>query len=167
MSNDGAAQATNVSLSDQLPAGITYTADTTSQGTYNASTGEWTIGTLNTGATATITLTDTVDVGEGGNTIINTTTAATGDQPDPSTIGDDLDEEVVVDDAADLVTVKTLISADANPAEGDTVTFGIEVSNDGAAQATNVSLSDQLPAGITYTADTTSQGAYNARRVCG
>ena len=113
--NNGALQATNVSLADQLPAGITYTADTTSQGAYNATTGVWTIGTLNTGATATITLTGTVDVGEGGNTITNSTTAATGDQPDPSTVGDDLNEAVVVDDAADLVTVKTLISADANP----------------------------------------------------
>ena len=159
--NNGALQATNVSLADQLPAGITYTADTTSQGAYNATTGVWTIGTLNTGAAATITLTGTVDVGEGGNTITNSTTAATGDQPDPSTIGDDLDEAVVVDDAADLVTVKTLTSGDQTPAEGDTVSFQIEVTNDGAAQATNVSLTDQLPAGITYDSSAVSQGNYN------
>ena len=57
--------------------------------------------------TATLTLEGTVDVGEGGNTITNITTAATGDQVDPSTVGDDLDESVVVNDAADLVTVKT------------------------------------------------------------
>ena len=40
------------------------------------------------------------------NTITNITTAAAGDQVDPSTVGDDLDESVVVNDAADLVTVK-------------------------------------------------------------
>jgi len=39
--------------------------------------------------------------------------AATGDQPDPTTIGDDLEESVVVDNNADLVTVKTLLSTDA------------------------------------------------------
>ena len=107
-------------------------------------------------------MTGTVDVGQGGNAITNITTAATGDQTDPSTAGDDLDEEVVVDGAADLVTVKTLTSGDSTPAEGDTVSFQIAVTNDGAAQATNVSLNDQLPTGITYTNDTVSQGAYNA-----
>ena len=53
------------------------------------------------------------------------TTAASGGQPDPSTVGDDLDEEVVVDPNADLVTVKTLVSGDSMPLEGDTVTFQI------------------------------------------
>ena len=151
IANNGAAQATNVSLTDQLPAGITYTANTTSQGVYDVTTGVWSVGTLANGATATITLTGTVDVGQGGNAITNITTAATGDQTDPSTAGDDLDEEVVVDGAADLVTVKTLTSGDSTPAEGDTVSFQIAVTNDGAAQATNVSLNDQLPTGITYT----------------
>ena len=162
VTNNGTAQATNVSLIDQLPPGITYTSDTTTQGSYNAATGLWTIGTLNDGDSATITLSGTVDVGQGGNTIINTTTAATGDQNDPSTVGDDLVEEIEVNNEADLVTVKTLTSGNSNPTEGETVTFQIEVTNNGAAQATNVSLTDQLPAGITLTDATTSQGSYNA-----
>ena len=147
VTNNGAAQATGVSLTDQLPAGITFTSSSLSQGTYDSATGLWTIGTLNEGAVATIELTGTVDVGEGGNTITNITTAATGDQPDPSTAGDDLDESVVVDATADLVTVKTLASGNATPAEGDSVTFQISVTNNGTAQATGVSLTDQLPAG--------------------
>ena len=160
VTNNGAAQATNVSLSDSLPTGITYTSNTTSQGSYSLATGLWTIGTLESGTSATITLTGTVNVGEGGNTITNITTAATGDQPDPSTAGDDLEEAVVVNDAADLVTVKTLISGDSTPAEGDTITFQIEVTNNGGAQATNVSLTDSIPAGFTLTGNTTTQGTY-------
>ena len=100
-------------------------------------------------------------MGQGGNTITNVTTAAAGDQVDPDTIGDDLDESVVVNDAADLVTVKTLISGDSTPAEGDSITYQIEVTNNGAAQATNVSLIDQLPAGVTLTGGTVSQGTYD------
>ena len=38
-----------------------------------------------------------------------------GDQPDPTTDGDDLEEAVVVDANADLVTVKTLASGNATP----------------------------------------------------
>ena len=114
----------------------------------------------NIGETATLTLEGTVDVGQGGNTITNITTAATGDQPDPSTDGDDLDESVVVDANADLVTEKALLSGDATPAEGDSVTYVITVTNNGTAQATGVSLTDQLPAGITFTGASVSQGSY-------
>ena len=98
VTNNGTAQATNVSLIDTLPAGITFASSSTTQGTYNSTTGLFNIGTLNAGASATLTLTGTVDVGQGGNTITNVTTAAMGDQPDPSTAGDDLDEAVAVED---------------------------------------------------------------------
>ena len=146
-------------MTDSIPAGFTLTGNTTTQGTYVG--GLWTIGTLNVGDTATITLTGTIDAGEAGNTITNVTTAATGDQVDPSTVGDDLDESVVVEDnTTDLVTVKTLASGDATPAEGDTVVFDITVTNNGGAQATNVSLTDSIPAGFTLTGDAATQGTY-------
>ena len=109
-----------------------------------------------------MTLSGTVDVGQGGNIITNITTAASGDQPDPSTAGDDLDESIFIGDQADLVTVKTLASGDNTPAEGDVVSFQIEVTNNGTAQATNVSLIDSLPAGITFASSSVSQGTYNA-----
>ena len=127
-----------------MPAGLTATGFSVSQGSYDPATGLFTIGTLNVGEIATLTLEGTVNVGQGGNTITNITTAAVGDQPDPSTAGDDLNEAVVVDNVADLVTVKTLASGDSTPAEGDTVTFQIVVNNNGTAQATNVSLTDFL-----------------------
>ena len=99
-------------------------------------------------------------MGEGGNTLTNITTAAAGDQPDPSTVGDDLEEAVEVVADANLVTVKTLASGDPTPAEGDTVSFDILVTNDGTAQATNVSLTDTLPAGITFVSSSVTQGSY-------
>ena len=56
----------------------------------------WTIGTLANGASATLTLEGTVDVGQDGNTITNTTTpASTPDQNDPTIAGDDLFTESV------------------------------------------------------------------------
>ena len=68
---------------------------------------------------ATIELTGTVDVGQGGNTVTNVTTAAIGDQVDPSTVGDDLTESVVIENLADLVTEKTLLSGNPTPLEGE------------------------------------------------
>ena len=162
VTNNGPDTATNVSLIDQLPAGLTYVSDTSAGGTYDPTTGLWTIGNLANGATATITISATVDVGQAGNPITNITSAASGDQPDPDSVGDDLEETVTVNDAADLVTVKTLVvGGDSTPAEGDTVTYQITVTNNGGAQATNVSLIDQLPAGLTYVGDTSAGGTYD------
>ena len=163
VTNNGAGNATNVSLVDQLPPGVTLTGGTVSQGTYDVATGIWTIGALNNGAVATITINATVDAGQGGNTITNMTTAATGDQMDPSTVGDDLDEVIVVDNTTDLVTVKTLASGNATPDVGDTVTFDITVTNSGPGVATNVDLTDLLPAGLTPTANNggITQGTYD------
>ena len=49
VTNNGTAQATNVSLTDLLPPGLTATAGNggTTQGTYDAATGLFDIGTLN------------------------------------------------------------------------------------------------------------------------
>ena len=149
-------------MTDLLPAGITFSQSGVTQGTYDSATGLFDIGNLANGATATLTLEGTVDVGQGGNTITNVTTAAVGDQDDPSTVGDDLEESVAVGiPAADLITVKTLASGDATPDEGDTVIFQITVTNDGPDAATGVSLTDSLPAGLTFVADTVSQGSYD------
>ena len=164
--NSGPGIATNVDLTDLLPAGLTPTAlnGGITQGSYDPATGLFSIGTLQVGQTATLTLEGTVDAGQGGNTITNITTAATGDQADPSTVGDDLEETVAIGiPVADLVTVKTLLSGDATPAEGDLVTFQIEITNNGSSDATSVSLVDVLPVGLTPTSNsgTISQGSYN------
>ena len=99
VTNNGSGTATSVFLTDFLPAGLTATADNgiVSQGSYDPATGIFGIGTLQVGESATLFLEGTVDAGQGGNTITNTTTAATGDQTDPSTAGDDLTESIDVD----------------------------------------------------------------------
>ena len=142
VTNDGPNAATNVDLTDLLPSGLTATAGNgaITQGTYDATSGVWSIGSIANGASATLTLEGTVNVGSGGATILNVTTAATGDQPDPTTIGDDLTESVGSINDADLVTVKSLASGDQTPAEGDTVSFEIEVTNNGAVSYTHLTL---------------------------
>jgi uncharacterized repeat protein (TIGR01451 family) len=98
VTNNGGDDATNVSLTDALPAGLTATTNngSVSAGSYDSGTGVWTIASLADGASATLTIEGTVDAGQEGNTITNVTTAATSDQNDPTTTGDDLGESVDV-----------------------------------------------------------------------
>ena len=58
--NNGASNNNNVTVNDLLPSGYTYVSNTTSTGTYNSTTGVWTIGNLNNGVSATLTITATV-----------------------------------------------------------------------------------------------------------
>ncbi len=59
--NNGPADAGSVVVNDLLPAGLVFGSASATQGTYNSTTGDWTVGTLANGATATLTLNVTVD----------------------------------------------------------------------------------------------------------
>ena len=57
VTNQGTLNATNVKAIDRLSKSLKYLSYTSTKGTYNPSTGEWDIGDLNAGETATLTLT--------------------------------------------------------------------------------------------------------------
>ena len=104
VTNSGPAQATNVSIDDVLPAGLTIGSATPSTGTWTDPT--WTIGTLNSGASATLTIVADVDAGTSGSTITNTVTNVTLDQTDSNTTADDPSESITVGNSTDLVIGK-------------------------------------------------------------
>ena len=160
VTNNGPDGATNVSVTDALPAGVTYVSDSPSQGSYVSGTGVWTVGGLANGAVATLTIDATVDVGEGGNTLTNTITNVSLTEGDPTGVGDDYSEAVVVNvpPVVDLVTTKVV--DDGTPDEGQTIQYTLSVTNNGPDGATNVSVTDALPAGVTYVSDSPSQGSY-------
>ncbi|MFS4469421.1 hypothetical protein [Maribacter sp. 2210JD10-5] len=101
--NNGPVNATNVSVTDILPSGVTYVSD---DGAYNSGTGLWTIGTLNDGLSATLNITANVDFGTNGSTVTNTITAINADQSDSNLTPDDLTESIVPTvDQAPVLTV--------------------------------------------------------------
>lgn len=80
VTNNGPSNATNVQLTDPLPAGLTFVSATPSQGTYDPVTGLWSIGSLNVNATATLQLTVTLT----GTTVVrNIAQIPNPAQPDP------------------------------------------------------------------------------------
>ena len=59
--NQGPAEAKAVQVTDALPSGVTYLSSSATQGTYNQSTGIWSVGNLANGANATLTITVKTD----------------------------------------------------------------------------------------------------------
>lgn len=82
--------------------------------------------------------------------------------PDTSTNGDYIGIDTMTLSAplpVDLEIVKRV--DEAAPAAGSVVTFTLTVTNDGSIAATNVAVTDLLPAGLQFVSATPSQGAYN------
>jgi uncharacterized repeat protein (TIGR01451 family) len=74
VTNYGPSTAENVSLTDNLPTELTVTNVTASTGTWNSPT--WTLGSMNSGASATLVITATVSIAYQGN-LVNTANVST------------------------------------------------------------------------------------------
>ncbi len=162
VANAGPDQATGVVIEDLLPAGLDFVSSTETQGTYVSGTGVWTVGTINSGADATLTITaTTATIGTKTNTAELTAldqfdSDSTPDNQDPQE--DDQDSQDVTPNVADLSITKTV--DDTTPDRNQQITFTVVVSNAGPNEATGVVVNDLLPAGLTFDSSTQTQGTY-------
>ncbi len=154
VTNGGNDLATGVTVTDLLPSGYTFVSDNTSFGTYNSTTGVWTIGSITTSQTATLEIVGTV-LSTG--TYNNTASITTLDQGDPVTANNTATATV---DAQFADLNMTKVVDNATPVPGSDVIFTVTVRNDGPDAATNVSITDQLPSGYTLVSSNASQGTY-------
>ncbi len=156
VTNNGPDSASAIQVADQLPSGLTYVSHT-GAGTYTPATGAWNVGTLASGASATLTVTATIDTVD---PVTNTASITGSDQFDPSSVND-ADSATVNVPQVDLSLTKTV--DDSSPARiGDSVTYTLTVANAGPdASAPTTTVTDLLPAGLTYVSDDGS-GAYSA-----
>jgi uncharacterized repeat protein (TIGR01451 family) len=82
VSNLGPDPVTGVVVNELLPAGVTFESYSSSQGNYFTA-GVWQVGTLDSLADATLTVTVSVDEGQGGNTIVNNVSVDSAPRNDP------------------------------------------------------------------------------------
>ncbi len=156
LTDNGPDAATNAQVTDLLPAGVSFVSATASQGTYVSSTGLWTVGTVNVGSPQTLVIqAQVVSVSQS----TNTATISHSDQFDPDT-GNNTASATTTPQQADLVLSKTV--SNATPNVGDTISFVVGLRDSGPDTATNVQVSDILPAGLSFVSATPSQGAYNS-----
>ncbi len=144
-----------MNLTDDLPAGVTFDSATTSQGSCSQASGTVTcpLGTLASGANATVTI--RVRPQSAGSVTNNASVSSNIFEPNPS--DNSTSAETTVNPAADLAVTKA-DSPDPVPA-GELLTYSLTIHNSGPSGATGVQLTDDLPAGVTYSSATPSQGS--------
>jgi uncharacterized repeat protein (TIGR01451 family) len=101
----GFSNATGVTVKDTLPSGLSYVSDN-SGGSYNSSTGIWTIGSLVSGASATLQIVATAST---GGTKTNLAQVQTANVPDVDSTPGNAPSVHEDDDAAVTVVVSTVV----------------------------------------------------------
>ncbi|WP_264551163.1 PKD domain-containing protein [Flavobacterium sp. N2038] len=165
VSNAGPQEANSVAVTDLIPSGYTYVSYSATTGTYDSSTGIWTIGNIPITDSYTLQITAVVNA---TGTYLNTAEVTASSLPDPdstpangSTTEDDYAEVATtpVPQSADLSLTK--IVSNAAPLIGSQVTFSLEVSNTGPQDTNGVTVTDLLPSGYTYVSYSATAGNYN------
>jgi uncharacterized repeat protein (TIGR01451 family) len=156
LTNNGGSDATGVTLSDTLPAEVTYVSAVASQGSYNPTTGLWTIGALANTDVATLTLNVKATIVSAVTVVTNTAGNPGLDQADPVSANDSDSVDITINPAPDILTLKSVqtLSDPANDTSnpkaipGAVVQYTITSTNSGfgAADTDSVTVTDSIPA---------------------
>ena len=147
--------ATNVVVTDTLPAGLTFVS-ATDGGVWDANTRTvtWNLANLTAGASFAPTVTATVTGEAAGKTLVNTATV------DSAQLDDQVSAQAsIYVPSADLVLTKTVDKT--QPTVKDTVIFTLIVNNNGPDTAVDVTVNDKLPAGLSYVSHVANYGTYD------
>jgi uncharacterized repeat protein (TIGR01451 family) len=166
LTNNGPSDAQAVSVTDAIPANTTFVSF--------AAPGGWTTSTPVVGATGTVTTTNAllvagssatftlvVNVNSSASvgTIITNTATATSATPDPTSPNSSTSTATVATGIADLSVTKTSSPNQPQIPANTDVTYTITVTNLGPASASGVTLTDTIPANMTFVSATSTQGS--------
>jgi uncharacterized repeat protein (TIGR01451 family) len=152
--NHGPSRALGAAVTDTIPARLSIQAVSSSRGTCTASgqTIACDLGDVGSGGSATITVTVlTTKAGSYTNSA-----SVTSQTPDSNPSNDVGDAAVEVSARADVAIAKTASAPIA--LVGDTVIYGLTITNNGPDDAADVTVTDPLPAGGTFVSATPSSG---------
>lgn len=161
LTNLGLGTGTNIIVKDILPPGLTFSSFTQipagTTATHSSGTITWTDPTM-APSNQTLKFEVTVDAGYAAKTIVNTAYVEDLQQVDPNPANSTSSVSVIVN-GADLALTKTVNNP--APSTGATIVYKIKLRNNGPLAGNDVTISDLLPAGVTYVSHTVSESAYN------
>ena len=156
LTNNGPDAATGVTVSDRIPTGFTFDRYQASQGTYDATTGVWNVGTIlkGSGANATLFFTPTASVAG-----TNVTSNAYELQNEPNPNAPISASNTIYVAKVNLNLIKS--ASNLTPNVGQQFYYGLIINNMGPDYAEGVGVFDLIPAdGLTLNSYTSSQGTY-------
>ncbi|HVF56315.1 MAG TPA: hypothetical protein VM934_09200 [Pyrinomonadaceae bacterium] len=150
LSNAGPTNATGVTVTDLLPAGLTFVSATPAAGTtYNSTTGAWAVPALTSGQSATLLITAQVN---NSGAITNTAQVTASNQPDPDSTPDN--NNAAEDDQASVslgaltppnVELVKSVTPGGTQLAGTDLTYSIVFKNIGGSPASALIISDKIP----------------------
>jgi uncharacterized repeat protein (TIGR01451 family)/LPXTG-motif cell wall-anchored protein len=155
--NNGPSAAAAVTVNDPLPAGLSFVSAAATAGTCSGTTTvSCLVGTLAAGSTATITIVTATDPNLPAGSTITNSAAVTSTTNDPNPANNTSPATGTATVNADVSLVKT---ANTNPIiPGQPATWTVKVTNNGPSTATAVAVTDNAPAGVTWTSVSATSG---------
>jgi uncharacterized repeat protein (TIGR01451 family) len=148
VTNGGPDAAKNVRIVDVLPDGFAYVDSIVSKGNYID--GVFSIGLIEVGETVTV---EIITLAEETGNFINYANV-TSDNHDSDLTNNEDEKKIHVNPSSDLSVEKSV--SDSNPNFNDTITWTIEVVNNGPDMAHNVTVRDLLPVSMIWVGDDSS-----------
>ena len=144
VTNMGPSDATDVSISNSLPAGLTLVSSSATAGTW--ANPNWTVGTLVAGQTTTLILVGSVNVNTPDGTVLVNTSRINTTTYDPMFSNNLASETTRVYSSSDL---SITVSGTPDPViAGNQITYLITVNNSGPSDAKGVQVTDQVPSTV-------------------
>lgn len=149
--NKGPSASNPTTVSDTLPAQLTYVSDNAGCDTSALPTISCDLGELANGATKSIEIVAEVNAGASGE--IENSAQVSGPNPDPEPESDESRARTPITAfAADLALEKTASTGGPVKA-GDTITYTLAATNHGPDPSPETVVTDELPSGLTYVSD--------------
>ncbi|WP_350288344.1 gliding motility-associated C-terminal domain-containing protein [uncultured Croceitalea sp.] len=162
--NDGPNDADNVVVQDILPSGFDFVLYSATSGIYNESAGIWQVGDVTNGDTETLVIDVVVNPsGDYDNIaeVIATDVFDVDSTPNNNILAEDDQDNVVVTPVSVIDLALTKSVDNETPDVDTSITFTLEVTNEGPSEATNVQVNDFLPSGFSYVSDN-GGGSYSS-----
>ena len=156
----GPASVTGVEIADLLPAGLSFVSATATAGSYNSASGMWLIPTLAATASQSLVITAQVQSGTVGQTLTDTASLVSVDQGDTNPANNAAQVAMQVVPYADLALTSS--ASTSKPGEGTDFYFYTTITDNGEVAATNVQVTETLPAGVRLVSASPVAGSYNA-----
>jgi uncharacterized repeat protein (TIGR01451 family) len=144
--NAGPNDATGVMIDDVLPAGLDF-VDASTGCVNDAGVVSCDVGTVPSGGQASVTIRVRTTGPVAGSAVTNLASVS-GDEEDPAPGNDQASVSMSVQPLVDLELTKT--ASNPSPSAGGPVSYVLSLHNNGPSPATGVTISDPLPAGLSF-----------------